>query len=204
MKYRFIMTHKQGQPVQFRQRLLVHTQNIAHLIPVPASALLGARDADIGRAFFVAVGGDGVDTEQAGRAGRGQSRFGQELQGRGFGVERLHDGFIADAVGRAETGSQFIGDNIDGRRRIEQDFALKPNGIPYRRRDGDGGGRGAEVQLFEGDMAWLDRVGCLAIEFHHTTRANTDFDALIARHGFYIVSDDSHTVVALNKTRNTS
>jgi len=163
MKYRFIMTHKQGQPVQFRQRLLVHTQNIAHLIPVPASALLGARDADIGRAFFVAVGGDGVDTEQAGRAGRGQSRFGQELQGRGFGVERLHDGFIADAVGR-----------------------------------------GAEVQLFEGDMAWLDRVGCLAIEFHHTTRADTDFDALIARHGFYIVSDDSHTVVALNKTRNTS
>ena len=63
---------------------------------------------------------------------------------------------------------------------------------------------GAEVQLFEGDTAWLDRVGCLAIEFHHTTRTDTDFDALIARHGFHIVADDSHTVVALNKTRNSS
>ena len=61
---------------------------------------------------------------------------------------------------------------------------------------------GAEVQLFEGDTSWLERVGCLAIEFHDTTRTDTDFDALIARYGFKIVSDDSHTVVALNKTRN--
>lgn len=63
---------------------------------------------------------------------------------------------------------------------------------------------GAEVQLFEGDVSWLERVGCLAIEFHDTTRSDTNFDALLARHGFHIVSDDSHTVVALNTTRNNS
>lgn len=55
---------------------------------------------------------------------------------------------------------------------------------------------GAERQLFANDVSWLDAVGAIAIEFHGTSRADARFDHVVAAHGFSIVEDGAHTVVA--------
>lgn len=58
---------------------------------------------------------------------------------------------------------------------------------------------GAERQLFSGDISWLDAVGAIAIEFHDTSRTDARFDAVMAAHGFRIVDDGAHTVVAARR-----
>jgi FkbM family methyltransferase len=55
---------------------------------------------------------------------------------------------------------------------------------------------GAEVELFKGNTDWLKRVRWLAIEFHDESRKQCDFDALMARQGWKILDETSHTVVA--------
>jgi len=56
---------------------------------------------------------------------------------------------------------------------------------------------GAEAELFRSNLAWLQEVQCLAIEFHGDSRERISFDELMARHGFDVVSDTGHTVIAL-------
>jgi FkbM family methyltransferase len=58
---------------------------------------------------------------------------------------------------------------------------------------------GAEVPLLQGDVDWLKRVECLAIEFHDDSRKVTRFDELMQRYGFAILSENDHTVVAQKK-----
>jgi FkbM family methyltransferase len=57
---------------------------------------------------------------------------------------------------------------------------------------------GGEVNLFRGDTGWLASVKCIAIEFHGDSRRESDFDALMARHGF-TCRDVGHTVVAVRQ-----
>ena len=56
---------------------------------------------------------------------------------------------------------------------------------------------GSEAVLLASDVSWLRAVQCLAVEFHGDLRARLSFDELIARHGFDVVDDRGHTVVAL-------
>jgi FkbM family methyltransferase len=56
---------------------------------------------------------------------------------------------------------------------------------------------GAEVELFSGDLSWLDRVGALAVEFHGDSRAAIGFDALVRDRGFRVVEDGKHTTLAV-------
>jgi FkbM family methyltransferase len=57
---------------------------------------------------------------------------------------------------------------------------------------------GAEVELFKGDLNWLQNVRCIAIEFHGNSREVSNFDAIMAEQGFRVI-DGKHTVIA---TRN--
>lgn len=57
---------------------------------------------------------------------------------------------------------------------------------------------GAEVELFKGDLSWLDKVGLIAIEFHGNSRSVSNFDQLMVQHGFRVI-DGPHTIIA---TRN--
>jgi FkbM family methyltransferase len=56
---------------------------------------------------------------------------------------------------------------------------------------------GAEVELFSGDLSWLERVRSIAIEFHGDARRVSDFDARVRDFGFEIVDENHHTVLAL-------
>jgi FkbM family methyltransferase len=55
---------------------------------------------------------------------------------------------------------------------------------------------GAELELFRGDLTWLDRVGAIAIEFHRGSREASDFDRLMSEHGFSVHTANRHTVIA--------
>ncbi len=55
---------------------------------------------------------------------------------------------------------------------------------------------GAEAGLFQGDTAWLARVNAIAIEFHHDSRAASDFDRVVAAHGFTVRDLNHHTTLA--------
>ena len=57
---------------------------------------------------------------------------------------------------------------------------------------------GAEVELFKGNVDWLQHVGTIAIEFHNNSREDCRFDDLMKEYGFRIVDSGSHTVLALN------
>ena len=56
---------------------------------------------------------------------------------------------------------------------------------------------GAEAELFRGDIAWLQRVGALAIEFHGDVRRQCRFDDLAKANGFRIVVDNRCTLLAI-------
>ena len=56
---------------------------------------------------------------------------------------------------------------------------------------------GAEVELFKGDVDWLSRIGCIAIEFHGDSRVTSDFDLIMRRYGFDVFDTQPHTVVAV-------
>jgi hypothetical protein len=56
---------------------------------------------------------------------------------------------------------------------------------------------GSEAELFGSNLAWLQAVRCLAIEFHGDSRERISFDELMAGNGFDVVSDTGHTVIAL-------
>ena len=58
---------------------------------------------------------------------------------------------------------------------------------------------GAEVELFKGDLDWLDRVGAIAIEFHGDSRAATRFDEVTTARGFRIHDAGGHTVLAVKE-----
>ena len=58
---------------------------------------------------------------------------------------------------------------------------------------------GAETSVLAGDTSWLDRTGAIAIEFHGDSRTASHFDELMASHGFAIVDDGPHTVVAAKR-----
>jgi len=55
---------------------------------------------------------------------------------------------------------------------------------------------GAEVQLFDGDVSWLERVRAIAIEFHGHSRTESRFDETMDEFGFSVVRTAHHTVVA--------
>ncbi len=56
---------------------------------------------------------------------------------------------------------------------------------------------GAETEIFHGDLAWLDRVQAIAIEFHENTRSQSRFDEVVQDRGFEIKDLNPHTVLAL-------
>ncbi len=60
---------------------------------------------------------------------------------------------------------------------------------------------GGERHLFDGDVGWLDRVRCMTLEFHDRTREESGFDDIINRHGFVVVEQNHHTVVASRPTK---
>jgi FkbM family methyltransferase len=56
---------------------------------------------------------------------------------------------------------------------------------------------GAEVELFSGELSWLQRVRAIAIEFHDNSREMSQFDGIMREYGFDIVDEGPHTVLAL-------
>jgi FkbM family methyltransferase len=60
---------------------------------------------------------------------------------------------------------------------------------------------GGEEHLFTGDASWLDRVGCLAVEFHNETRQKSRFDDRVREFGFTVEDANAHTVVAVRHQR---
>lgn len=60
---------------------------------------------------------------------------------------------------------------------------------------------GAEVEVFRGDLRWLDSVLNIAIEFHHDSRRRSTFDELMDRHGFVVEDALKHTVIARRRRR---
>lgn len=54
---------------------------------------------------------------------------------------------------------------------------------------------GAEVQLFQGDLSWLERVNAIAIEFHGNSRAELRFEEMMK--GRKIIEALRHTVLAV-------
>jgi FkbM family methyltransferase len=57
---------------------------------------------------------------------------------------------------------------------------------------------GGEVGLLAGDTSWLANVKCIAIEFHGDSRRESNFDELMAKHGF-TCRDAGHTVLAVKR-----
>lgn len=61
---------------------------------------------------------------------------------------------------------------------------------------------GAEIHIFQNGAPWLDRVGTIAIEFHGSSRQDTNFDAVVTKAGFRVLPNtgdsrvEQHTVVA--------
>ncbi len=55
---------------------------------------------------------------------------------------------------------------------------------------------GAETTVFKGNVDWLRRVRCLAIEFHGDSREVSNFDEIMERYGFQVI-EGKHTVIAL-------
>ena len=56
---------------------------------------------------------------------------------------------------------------------------------------------GAEVELFKGNVDWLQRVRTIAIEFHDNSRERSQFDDLMKQYDFRITDSGSHTVLAM-------
>jgi len=56
---------------------------------------------------------------------------------------------------------------------------------------------GAEVELFKGDLGWLNRIGAIAIEFHGDSRTASNFDNIMRRYSFALQAEDRHTVLAV-------
>lgn len=56
---------------------------------------------------------------------------------------------------------------------------------------------GAEVQLFQGETGWLDKVKAIAIEFHGNSRRISCFDDVIRRYGFNVLDGNEHTTLAI-------
>lgn len=63
---------------------------------------------------------------------------------------------------------------------------------------------GAEVELFKGNVDWLQQVKTIAIEFHDNSRAECRFDDLMKEYGFRVVDSGSHTVLALKDISQTA
>jgi FkbM family methyltransferase len=61
---------------------------------------------------------------------------------------------------------------------------------------------GAEVELFKGNVDWLQQVRTIAIEFHDNSREECRFDDLMNEYGFRVNDSGSHTVLAIKKTAN--
>ena len=55
---------------------------------------------------------------------------------------------------------------------------------------------GAETNVFQGDLAWLDRVRALAIEFHGNSRDDSRFDNIMNQRGFRVQDLNPHTTFA--------
>lgn len=55
---------------------------------------------------------------------------------------------------------------------------------------------GAEVEMFKGDNKWLDNVRAIAIEFHGTSRVDSNFDNIVTKAGFKISNPNRHTTIA--------
>jgi FkbM family methyltransferase len=55
---------------------------------------------------------------------------------------------------------------------------------------------GAEVEMFRGDLSWLERVRAIAIEFHQDSRERSGFDCIMQRFGFRLDNSHPHTVTA--------
>ncbi len=56
---------------------------------------------------------------------------------------------------------------------------------------------GAEVNILTGDTSWLDLVNAIAIEFHGTSRQDSQYDHLMHVAGFEVLDDGGHTVLAI-------
>jgi FkbM family methyltransferase len=57
---------------------------------------------------------------------------------------------------------------------------------------------GGEVELFKGNLDWLNFVNCIMIEFHEKSREKIGFDDLMKQHGFFIAEELEDIVIALS------
>jgi FkbM family methyltransferase len=58
---------------------------------------------------------------------------------------------------------------------------------------------GAEVELFRGNLDWLDSVKAIAIEFHNDSRDESGFDRIMDTRKFTVIQADEHTVTCIKK-----
>jgi len=57
---------------------------------------------------------------------------------------------------------------------------------------------GAERELFQGDLSWLERTRAIAIEFHGDSRRTCQFDEIVKRFEFH-VHEHPHTILAVRE-----
>lgn len=60
---------------------------------------------------------------------------------------------------------------------------------------------GAELELFRGDLDWLNHTRAVAIEFHDNSRAASNFDQIMHDYSFEIQTENGHTVLALRSLK---
>jgi hypothetical protein len=58
---------------------------------------------------------------------------------------------------------------------------------------------GAEIELLGGDLAWLNHVGAIAVEFHGDSREVSRFDRIIRANRFGVRCEDRHTVLVVRE-----
>jgi FkbM family methyltransferase len=55
---------------------------------------------------------------------------------------------------------------------------------------------GAEREVFQGDLSWLEGVQAIAIEFHEASRRETSFDEVMRERSFRVI-EGGHTTIAI-------
>jgi FkbM family methyltransferase len=56
---------------------------------------------------------------------------------------------------------------------------------------------GSELGMFTGDLDWLKKVRCLAIEFHGRSREESGFDQVMKKYRFRVTEPNPHTILAV-------
>ena len=105
---------------------------------------------------------------------------------------KVNEGYVTAGEEVSEGSVQVQGSTIN---RLCSYFKDDPSAIDLIKVDIEG----AEEYLFKGDLSWISKTRCLAVEFHGDSRASSDFDIVMAQYGFKIFDENPHTIIAVRQ-----